>query len=141
MRWCRKPRVTEHMSPCHHHPILPLLSILRHLPVRPGRCSAVWSQQKVQITKYKMSLIMSEIFDETSDPHAAITASTESSNAVDRRGIHVPVVLVFESEVFISWKVNVIILWPLSTIYRNRGEQYNRPGICVTVEPCLCYHS
>ena len=47
--------------------------------------AAVWSQQKVQITKYKMSLIMSEIFDETSDPHAAITASTESSNAVDRR--------------------------------------------------------
>ena len=84
-----------------------------------------------------MSLIMSEIFDETRDLHAAITASTESSNAVERRGTHVPV---FNSELFISWKVNVIILWPLSTIYRNR-EQYNRPRICVTVEPCLCYHS
>ena len=49
-----------------------------------------------------MSLIMSEISDETSDPHAAITASTESSNAVDRREVHVPVVPVFESELFIS---------------------------------------
>ena len=113
-----------------------LLSILRHLPAS-SQGAAVWSQQKVQITKYKMSLIMSEIFDETRDLHAAITASTESSNAVDRRGTHVPV---FNSELFISWKVNVIILWPLSTIYRNR-EQYNRPRICVTVEPCLCYHS
>ena len=138
MRWCRKPRVTEHMSPCHHHPILPSTSTF-HFASSPSQPqgAAVWSQQKVQITKYKMSLIMSEIFDETSDPHAAITASTESSNAAERRGIHVPV---FESELFISWKVKVIILWPLSTIYRNR-EQYNRPGICVTVEPCLCYHS
>ena len=65
--------------------ILTLLSILRHLPAR-AQGAAVWSQQKVQITKYKMSLIMSEIFDETRDLHAAITASTESSNAVAREG-------------------------------------------------------
>ena len=102
----------------------------------PGRCSVVAAES----TDYKIQDVSDNVWNLWRDLRPACCnhgkyRKFKCSWHKTRRGIHVPVF-----ELFISWKVNVIILWPLSTIYRNR-EQYNRPGICVTVEPCLCYHS